>query len=102
MYYIFLACINKKLLGTQGYTRYARARSALVIYYYILYARVVISPVYTRPLIQIRIRIKVIQFLCKRLNPLLIRIRIHVLMWIKSGLHILNYKVMGHENVNLD
>ncbi len=47
-----------------------------------------ISPVYTRPLIQIRIWIKVIQFLCKYLNPLLIWIKIHVLMWTRSGLHI--------------
>ena len=31
-------------------------------------------PVYTRPLVHIRIRIKLIQFLCKRLNPLLIGI----------------------------
>ena len=46
------------------------------------------SPVYIKPLIQIRIQIKVIQFLCKHLNPLLIRIRIYILMWIKSGLHV--------------
>ena len=32
------------------------------------------SPVYTRPLIQIRIQIKVIQILYKRFNPLLIQI----------------------------
>ena len=45
----------------------------------------VISPIYTRPLINIRI---LIQFVCKHLNPLLIRIRIHHLMWIQSGLSI--------------
>ena len=64
-------------------------RATYIVVVFTSYLCINYSPIYTRPLNQIKIRIKLIQFLCKCLNPPLIQIRIHILMWIKSGLHTL-------------